>query len=133
MSCFWYVYFDIFYEAYKVMCINIALFLTNHSQISHLHDQKFRHNVPNTRNPYISLTKNSHIFQSIHCAKASVFGVFLVRIFSHSDWIRRDPEYLCIQSECMKIQARKSLNTDTFHVVATKYVFATWRFDESLL
>ena len=105
------------------MSINIALFLTNHSQISHLHDQKFRHNVPNTRNSYISLTKNSHIFQSIHCAKASVFGVFLVRIFRN----------ICIQSECMKIQARKTLDTDTFHVAATKYVFATRRFDESLL
>ena len=28
----------------------------------------------------------------------SAFGVFLVRIFSHSDWIRRDAEYLSIFS-----------------------------------
>ena len=26
--------------------------------------------------------------------KVSVFGVILVRIFSHLDWIRRDTEYL---------------------------------------
>ena len=34
--------------------------------------------------------------------KVSVFGVFLVCIFPHSDWIR----------------TRKTLNTDTFHAVA---------------
>ena len=28
--------------------------------------------------------------------KVSVFGVFQVRIFSHSDWIRRDNQYLSI-------------------------------------
>ena len=25
-----------------------------------------------------------------HCVKSVLFGVFLVRIFPHSDWIRRD-------------------------------------------
>ena len=30
--------------------------------------------------------------------KVSVFGVFLVRIFPHSDWIRRDTEYLLVFS-----------------------------------
>ena len=34
------------------------------------------------------------IFTSpIHCVKMSVFGVILVHIFPHSDWIRRDTEY----------------------------------------
>ena len=37
----------------------------------------------------------------------SVFGVFLVRIFLHSDCIRRDILSLGIQSECGKIRARK--------------------------
>ena len=47
--------------------------------------------------------------------KVSVSGVFLVRIFLHSDWIRRDT--LRIQSKCGKIRARKTPNTDTFHAV----------------
>ena len=35
--------------------------------------------------------------------KVSVFGVFLVRIFSHSDWARSDTKYLSISS----LNARK--------------------------
>ena len=31
--------------------------------------------------------------QSYTARKVSVFGVFLARIFPHSDWIRRDTEY----------------------------------------
>ena len=41
----------------------------------------------------------------------SVFGVFLVRIFPHLDWIRRD-------TKCGKIRTRKTPNTGTFHVVS---------------
>ena len=40
----------------------------------------------------------------------SVFGVLLVRIFPHSDWIR-------IQSECGKMRTRITPNTDTFYAV----------------
>ena len=61
----------------------------------------------------------------------SVFGVFLVRIFPHLDWIRRDTPYLPafspnagkilrslrIQSEWGKIRTRKTRTTDTFHAV----------------
>ena len=47
--------------------------------------------------------------------KMSVFGVFLVRIFPHSYWIRIDTE--SIQSECGKIRTRKCPNTGTFHAV----------------
>ena len=43
----------------------------------------------------------------------SVFGVILVRIFPHSNWIRIDT----IQSECGKIRTRITPNTDTFHEV----------------
>ena len=39
--------------------------------------------------------------------KVSVFGVFMVRIFPHSDWIR----------------TRKTLNTDTFHAVELNHVY----------
>ena len=48
--------------------------------------------------------------------KVSVFGVFLVRIFPHSDWIRRDVSLL-IYFECRKIRTRKTPNADTFHAV----------------
>ena len=41
----------------------------------------------------------------------SVFGVILVRIFLHSDWIFR------IQSKCGKIQTRITTNRDTFNAV----------------
>ena len=46
--------------------------------------------------------------------KVSVFGVILVRIFPHSEWIFR------IQSECRKIRTRITPNTDTFYAVSTK-------------
>ena len=41
--------------------------------------------------------------------KVSVFGVFLIRIFPHSDWIWRDTDG--------KIWNRKTLNTDIVHAV----------------
>ena len=47
--------------------------------------------------------------KSFTAGKVSVFGVFLVRIFRHSGWIRRD-----IWFECEKIRTRKTPNTDTF-------------------
>ena len=63
--------------------------------------------------------------------KVSVARVFLVRIFPHSDWMRRErsifPAFglnagrcgvsLRIQSKCGKMRTRKTPNTDTFHVV----------------
>ena len=52
-----------------------------------------------------------------------IFGVFLVRIFSHSNCSLS----LCIQSECGKIRTRKSTNTDTFHVVIVLRMFLRLR------
>ena len=49
--------------------------------------------------------------------KVSVFGVFLVHIFPHSDWIQRDTPCLSLQSQCRKIRIRKTLNTNTFYAV----------------
>ena len=54
----------------------------------------------------------------IQCLKMSPSGVFLVRIFPHLDWIWRDS--LHNQSECRKIQTRKTPNTEIFHAVITK-------------
>ena len=56
--------------------------------------------------------KHKKTFGFLHCVKSVVFGVFLVRIFQHSDWIRRDTEY-----QCGKIRTGITLNTDTFYTV----------------
>ena len=53
-----------------------------------------------------------------------VFGVFLVRIFLHMNWIQRDPEYLHIQPKCGKIQTRKTPNKDTFYAVSFVNLFS---------
>ena len=46
----------------------------------------------------ILLSKNL-VFAFLHPAwKVSKYGVFLVRIFPHSDWIRRDTSYLSVFS-----------------------------------
>ena len=54
------------------------------------------------------------------CVKVSVFGVILVRIFPHSDWIWRDTGW--IQSKCGKIRTRITPNKDTFYTVTE-----TWK------
>ena len=52
----------------------------------------------------------------------AVFGVILVRIFLHSDWIRRvTPVSLRIQFECGEILTRIIPNTDTFYAVTMTY------------
>ena len=61
----------------------------------------------------------------VTACKVSVFGVFLVRVFPHSDWMRRVSLHtqcessvsLHIQSEYGKIRTRKTPNTDTFHAL----------------
>ena len=45
---------------------------------------------------HISVTVSRGVFITVW--KVFVFRVFLVRIFSYSDWIRRDTEYLCVFS-----------------------------------
>ena len=62
--------------------------------------------------------------------KVSPFGVFLVRIFPHSDWIRRDTAYRRIQFKCGKKLTRKAPNADTFHAIFSynfAFVFAWWQ------
>ena len=51
----------------------------------------------------------------------SVSGVFLVLIFTHSDWILRDTQYLSVLSpNAQKILIRKTPNVDTFYAVHFK-------------
>ena len=42
--------------------------------------------------------ENKQIYIRIHCVKVSIFGVTLVYIFPHLDWMRRDMEYLSVFS-----------------------------------
>ena len=53
--------------------------------------------------------------------KVSVLGVFLIYILPHLDWICH------IQSECGKIQTRKTPSTDTFHAVYFNMEKKPWR------
>ena len=54
---------------------------------------------------------------SIHCfytaRKVSVCGVFLVSIFPHSDWIRRDTEYLSVFSPNVRKYGPEKLRIQT--------------------
>ena len=65
-------------------------------------------------------TRRSSTYKQQTAWKVSVFGVFLVRILLHLDWIRGDTEYRSVFSpNCGKIRTRKTPNTDTFHAVTT--------------
>ena len=48
--------------------------------------------IRTTNNPYLD------IFQAVIAWKVFLFGVFLVRIFPHSDWIQRNTPYLSVFS-----------------------------------
>ena len=49
--------------------------------------------------------------------KVSIFRVFLVRIFPHSDWTRRDTEYLSVFSPNAGNYGPKKLQIRTLHAV----------------
>ena len=53
--------------------------------------------------------------------KLSLFGVILVHIFPHLDWIRRVS--LRIQSECGKLRTRKAPNMNIFYAVTKAKIF----------
>ena len=44
-------------------------------------------------NPFRKKNETGNLPLNNHCIKVSVFGVFLVRVFPHSEWIRRDTPY----------------------------------------
>ena len=44
----------------------------------------------------LNVTLNQTITDSHYCLKSVPFGAFLVRIFPHLDWIRKDMEYLSV-------------------------------------
>ena len=50
--------------------------------------------------------------------KVSKYGVFLVRIFPHSDWIQRETPYLSVfRPNAGKYGPEKTPQLDTFHAV----------------
>ena len=72
-------------------------------------------------------SSKKNFFRATHTAwKVSVFGVILVRIFPHSDWIRRDTEYFSIQSKWGKMQTRITPNTNTFYAVPGEKMFSSF-------
>ena len=71
---------------------------------------------------YFTLQKTSYIVHSVK--SVSIWRSFLVRIFQHFDWIRRNTKYLSIFSfKWGKIWTRKTPNTDTFPAVVTLVSF----------
>ena len=57
-----------------------------------------------------------------HCVKVSVFGAILVRIFPHSDWIRRDT----VQTREIRTRITTP-NMDTFYAVEMK----SWNWEKA--
>ena len=55
------------------------------------------------------------------CVKRGRIRSYSVRIFPHSDWMRRDMKY---QSKCGKMRNRITSNMDTFHAV--KFIHSGW-------
>ena len=69
--------------------------------------------------------------------KVFVFGVFLVRIFPHSDWVRKDTPYLCVSAYLGQMRENattKILNICTFYIVMTfVHVSGFWFYQACLL
>ena len=71
----------------------------------------------------------------IHCVKSpysnlfsSAFSPHFPRIFPHSDWRRRDTEYLSVFSpNAGKIRARITPNTDYFYAVINSLKFVWYQ------
>ena len=58
---------------------------------------------------------------------------FLVRVLIHSDWIRRDTEYLSVSSpNAGKYEPEKALYLDTFHAVQSHPFNTLAKFSEKL-
>ena len=56
----------------------------------------------------------------------SVFGDFMVRIFPHSDWIRRDVLRISTYSVRMRENTDQTRNTNTFHAVED-FTISSWK------
>ena len=80
--------------------------------------------LPELWNILLSFLSPAFYFNSCTAWKVSKYGVFLVRIFPHSDWIRRDTSYSVLSPNAGKYGPEKTPYFDTFHtVVITIVVF----------
>ena len=69
----------------------------------------------------LGLTSSKYLDDTLR--EVSKYGVFLVRIFPHSDWIRRDTEYLSVFSpNAGKYRPEKTPYLDTFHAVIMQQI-----------
>ena len=55
----------------------------------------------------------------VAASKVSTFGIFMVHIFPHSDWVLRDSCHLFVLcwNVQIRVRIRKTPNTETFHAV----------------
>ena len=72
------------------------------------HEFEYDHHLIHSMAAATMATATSYIVWKV----TGVFGIFMVRIFPHLDWIWRDTEYLW-----GKIGTKKTPNMDTFHAV----------------
>ena len=83
---------------------------------------RFSKFFPGCKKGLLDSTGYHYFLRSIAAWKVSIYGVFVVGIFPHSDWIRRDKESLSvfnprICSKCGKIRTRKTPNMDAFRAL----------------
>ena len=108
------------------------IFLTLKIRISNQNEFKIKRCVCCQLNKVSTeLTTDLSIFllknNSIELLKVSVFGVFLVRIFPHSDWIRRDTKLVSPYSVWMRE------NTDQKNSKYEKFSRSDWCVNTFLL
>ena len=85
----------------------------------------FKTNHFNNVNPKATAVKQE---QSSLCENCPNTEFFLVRIYPHSDWIRRDTSYLSVFGpNAGKYGPEKDPYLDTFHTVAMNKIVLHWK------
>ena len=79
-----------------------------------------------THMTYLLYYSPSHSYTVVPATawKVSLFRVFLVCIFSHSDWIRGDTKYLSVFSPNAEKYGTEKLRIRTLHAVSHSYTIA---------
>ena len=93
----------------------------------------FRENSCPKRTRKTAFTKNANVSEAktsvFHCMKVSVFGVFLVRIFSHSNWMRRDIGYVSAFMPIAGKYLQEKLRIPIFFTQC--FIYYKWQFHDS--
>ena len=90
---------------------NINLNVDNQTIKSFSSNDLLRTNLDNKQRPSYIIFSKSH---AITVWKVFVFGVFLVRVFPHSHWIRRDTPHLSVFSPNAGKYGSEKLRIRTF-------------------